>query len=260
MKNIRIFIAVLMLFFGLSCIANASFITVDEYIYKSGDMSQAQAQNLSANVDMTWNEGAGLLTIILTNTSGLTTGTTATASNVLTGLGFNLPSGVTIVDTAGQNSSVSLTSGSTVVQGGTFSQDTWGWESGVTGGHFYTVPDITVNAAVSAMAADSSITFGGGNKAVLDGPDYGLLSGSGSPGPAGRAAIQSSVTIYLYLSGVPEGSKLLSYIDANGVVAEFGSPDTVVQKTPLPISILLLAPGLAGLVIFRRRSQKPSAS
>jgi hypothetical protein len=255
MKNVCILVTSLMLSLGLTFPANASFITVDEYVYASGDLTPVQAQNLSANVDMTWNASSGLLTITLTNTSGLTSGTTATASNVLTGLGFNLPAGVTLLNT----SNIALPGGSSISSGEDLNQNMWGWDSGIKGGHFYTVPDISVNTAVSAMSADSSITFGGQSHDVLDGVDYGLLSGSGSPGPGGKNVIESSIVFYLYLSGVPTDYNLLSYIDSSGVVAEFGSPNTI-AKTPLPVTIYLLASGLAGLVALRRKTQKPSAN
>lgn len=119
MKPMRIFKAVLviaMLF--LAAPAFASSITVDQITYNIGDLTLAQAANLRATVDMEFNTGTSLLTVTLTNASGLTTGGTASASNLLTGLGFNLPEGVTIIDTPSQDSRIVLGADSIILNYG----------------------------------------------------------------------------------------------------------------------------------------------
>jgi len=250
------FVAVL----GLSTGAHATAINWDQILYKLnpvGGLTAAQAQNLSAAIDMTFDSATGLLTVLLTNTSGTTTGTTPNASNLLTGVGFNLPDGVSVIDTAANNSTIAIPDGSMESAGGnSFNQDRWGWGTTIAG-HYDEPGVLPVNLILASMGADTDQTFDPpeGN---LGGTDWGLLSKTGSP--ANGDWIKDSIRFSIYLSGVADPTNLLTFIQSEAVVVEYGSPAELQGQvfTPEPASMLLMGAGLMtwGVIHRRRRRQK----
>ena len=258
-KNLAGLAVIVLLVAGVSAPVHADLITVDQILYKLnpvGGLSPEQAANLSATVDMTFTsvDGThGLLTVTLTNTSGLTTGTTPSASNLLSGIGFNLPEGVSVVDNATYNSSIALPAGSSAF-GGTFSQTVWGWGTTI-GGHYDDPGVLGVNLILSTNTADTSTTFGG--DANLDGPTWGLQSATGSP--TNSPYIKPSISFSIYLAYASAPSNLLQYIQSGAVVVEYGSPaDAQGQitppsgKVPEPMTLILYGLGFAGAGVYTR--------
>src|SRR5262245_31475370 len=94
-------------FVALPLQAVAIPVVVDEVIVQGGGDSSV----LSGTANFT--VSGNTLTIILANTSSGATGGTA-ATNLLTGIGFNLPTGVTIANNGAANA-VTITSGSSAI-------------------------------------------------------------------------------------------------------------------------------------------------
>jgi len=236
---------------GLALQVSAVPIGVDQIIFQSGDGDPAA---LHGTVNMT--VSGNTLTIVLRNTS-TDTGATPGSFNLLTGVAFNLPTGVTI-----GSGSAALTAGSTgvnwdnTVLGNNVSQE-WGYDNNpISNGPFQDVTTLDVNTAVSSMTSTSDIKFQPGQllpPEVLNGPEFGLLSAAVSPSEAGGLnAITDSVTITLNLSGTITGD-LLAFIDSHDVVLSFASPNTVPEGGSTAILLGLALLGFGGL---RRKLQK----
>ena len=237
---------------GLALQVSAVPIGVDQIIFQSVDGGNPDA--LAGTVNMTLS--GNTLTIVLRNTS-TATGATPGSFNLLTGLGFNLPTGVSI-----GSGSAALTAGSTgvnwdnTVLGNNVSQE-WGYDNNpISNGPFQDVTTLDVNTAVSSMTSTSDIKFQPGQllpPEVLNGPEFGLLSAAVSPSEAGGLnAITDSVTITLNLSGTITGD-LLAFIDSHDVVLSFASPNTVPEGGSTAILLGLALLGFGGL---RRKLQK----
>jgi hypothetical protein len=231
--------------------ASAGAITVDQVLYQS---DIANANLLSGTVDMTFASNTNTLSIILTNTSSDLAGDGA--GILLTGLGFQLPTGVSIA-----SGTAVIAPGSTGVNfagvAGTDVSKEWGYDnsplnsgvfqSGLFGG-------LTYNTVVGSMVSITTNQFAAGSidgaPAGLAGPDFGLVSNSetGSLG-GGNEAIRNSIIITLVLSGT--SLNLLDSINKGNVGLSFGSPNPVPEP---PLLSLLLVPGLAGLYLARKRA------
>src|SRR5262245_3066515 len=109
----RVFVAGLAALVGCVVIAptpgSATSVTVDQIIYQSG--VDASVYSVKADFSLSSINGNNILTIQLTNTSSGTG--LAGSTNLLTGLAFNLPTGVTIANNGAVNT-VSL-GGSTAI-------------------------------------------------------------------------------------------------------------------------------------------------
>jgi hypothetical protein len=206
--------------------SKASVITIDQVLVEANVNDYT---SLKAEVEMSFD--ADVLTVVLRNTSGLTSGPSAgqDAGNLLTGLGFSLPEGVDILGT----SSVSLGQGSALLNTASFTQDDWGYGNSASG--------------------------------QLHGIDYGLKSSTGNAGPPRQPAIEDQIEFTLCLSGLDATTRpgLLTFIDANPVVAAFGSPNSVrAAHSPEPASLIvwfvigLSWAGAAWRHQYRRRWQK----
>src|SRR5688572_2670833 len=230
-KSIQLVIAGVM---GLALQSNALVMNVDQIIYEDADGGNPAA--LAGTVNMT--VSGSTLTIVLRNIS-TATGATPGSFNLLTGLGFNLPTGVTIASGA-----ANLTAGSVGVNwnnttlGNNVSGE-WGYDNGVTAGPFQDVTTLDVNTAVSATQASTDTKFSNTpllSPTVLDGPEFGLLSAAVSPSQAGGLnAISDSITLTVNLAGTwtGNGNALLNFIQERAVVLSFASPDSVPgQRVP----------------------------
>lgn len=230
-----------------------------------------QAHALQVGIDETILQGGGdwtvlggtanftlsgsTLTIVLTNTStGPTGGTSAT--NLLTGIGFNLPTGVTIAN----NSTINAVTGTAV--GGTLTDAAWGGGNNPQSAINNITTGGDVNASASTLQAYIDFDLAGTVKppANVDGPGFGILSANVA-NAGGLPYLAGSATITLALAGTLPGD-LLNQINNGWVVLTFGSPDTA--RVPEPSSLMLVGAVLASLTVvaIRKRNVKafPTAS
>jgi len=231
--------------------AKATLVTIDEIIFQQdGSVNPAV---LAGTAD--FSVSGNTLTIVLTNSSTGATGGAA-ATNLLVGIGFNLP-GITIVNNGGSNS-VAITTGSSAIGFTPPILDT-SWGAG--NGALDAINNLTllgdVNASASTLQAQISFDLAGtttpppGSGANVDGPGFGMLSNNVSDATAGGlAAVKNSVTLTLLLGGTVSGD-LIGLIDSGHVVLSFGSPTPV----PEPGNVVLFGAALAGLGWMRRRKQ-----
>jgi hypothetical protein len=227
--------------------ASAEAITVDQILFDSSGITDVNL--LSGDVDMVLN--GNVLQITLTNTSGDAAGDGAAI--LLTGIGFELPDGVSI-----DSGSVLIASGSTGVSfsgsGGTNVSQEWGYDNDpLASGAFQGLPNVlSYNTVASSMESNSEAQFAAGSIAPpgnLNGPDFGLVSDSETGGlGSGVEAINDSVVIYLTLDGTLPAD-LIDFIENGNVGLSFGSPNTVAE----PTTLALLIPGVVGVFLTRRR-------
>ena len=227
--------------------ATAASVTVDDIIYQQTGTVDASMYSVTADFTLSGN----ILTIVLTNASSALSGGTA-ATNLLAGIAFNLPTGITIAND-GTINEVDITPGSSTINfSAPIADDTWGAANGaISSINNITLARGSVNAAATTLQAQMDFDLTGTVRppANVDGPAYGILSAAVEESAAGGlAAVQDSLTITLLLDGNLPGN-LTELIDAGYVVASFGSPTTV----PEPSTFLLMGAALAGLGgAFRR--------
>ncbi len=217
---------------------------------------QTEEDGIPVDTSVLWgtadfNLAGNTLTIVLRNTSTGATSSNPTlygSTNLLTGIGFNLGTGVDIL-----TGNVEIYSGSTAIgfDSSTDLRTQWGYDNDpLDSGPFLNLATISTDTVVSSMESSTETnTFLTGNS--IDGPAYGLLSGAVSSSVAGGLeAIQDAVLITLNLSGTPD----LNSIVNGDIVMSFGSPDSVPE--PFTTTLLLLAGGYIGLLGLGKRRKK----
>lgn len=242
-------------------------INVDEIIFEQGGSNDPALDDLNPQVSMSFDSATKLLTVVLSNESSYAG--SPDAGHLLTGLGFNLPTGVSIEDIpgAGRDSTVQLTAGSVIIDpvsdpngtsGILLTQDDWGYANGVKGGHFVTAARLSTNTVLSSMKPDAEVTFAGNSAKKLETFDYGLQGLDPTPGHPQKSSIRNSVTFSLYLDGSPatDWDGLLSYINGNAVVVSYGSPRCSSQPVPEPGVFTACLVLFAALTVFRSRRIK----
>lgn len=223
---------------GTQLPTGATSVTIDQIL------ADAPA-GLSGVLDMV--ASGNTLTITLQNSS-ITSEIGANA--LLTGLAFNLPSGLSIASGSASIGGSSFVNFSPTPSSLKNVSGEWGYANG-TPGHFN---GMDINAVVSTMAADTTSTFGGGslkNPDDLAGPDFGLLANGGDAG--GLAAISDQILITLKLNGTYSGSDLVGDINGGVVAVTFGSPKGVPDGGA---TLVLLSMGLFGLAGVARNLKK----
>jgi hypothetical protein len=256
-KSLLIVILILGVCLSRAEIAKGASLNVDYTIYQP-DASfiglspfplQATVEFLAPN-SFTGFDGTYDLYIRLTNISGNLDPGDFPATILLTGVGFDLPSGVTVA-----GGEMSLTNWNPTFGDPQFVEpDTiWGYDDGgVEGGPFAAFPSFfLVNTAISTLEASVDYTFGT-PPGVVDGPDGGVLSAVEDI-PNNKNYYYSSAMIGLDLAGTFDFTTLFNTAQAGDVVVAFGSPTAVV---PEPATLLLIGSGLVGLVGFRRKFKK----
>jgi hypothetical protein len=250
MKTLRGFLGLALLTLSSSP-ALAVPITVDEILYDSS----TTLAFLSGTVDMSIS--GNTLTIVLTNTSANAAG--AGAGILLTGIGFQLPTGVTI-GSGSVNMGSSTAVNFTKPASGNVSNE-WGYDNNpLNSGMFQGGAALSYNTVVASMVSMTTHQFTSGSIAQppnLGGPDFGLVSANETDSLGnGLEGIRSSVTISLLLSGaVP--ANLISLINSGNVGLSFGSPNAT-NKVPEPASLSLLGGGFLALAFLAGRRRKSS--
>ncbi len=236
LKSTTIIISFILTTFGSFSVANALNMSFDQIIWQSD--SGMNPANLGASVSMV--SSADQLIITLTNTTtNYSSANDLPATAILTGIGFNLPGGLTI-----EGGSVAYTN----YYGSVNPSTVWGYDGSVSTGPFANIATLPVDIAVSTLSAAVETPFlAGGN---IDGPRDGVLPASYS-GPIGPnyGYFSPTAIITLNLSGDLSAADL-AYIDNHPIVVAFGSPTAPVSE---PSTILLLGSGLLGLWGFRRK-------
>jgi len=231
--------------------ASGAILTYDRVIYEADD--SLDPAKLSGQIEMSYDSSANVLTISLQNTSQNITGLDG-SKVLLSGLGFNLPSGLAPVFSGtklGANN-VTAGSGSTLVNfpSGADLNQQWGYDfvdGGISSGNHFASGEpkmgaLEVNTSIGSHQNDmrnvkkgQRQTFAGEAEPSAS-PDYGLLSDNQLSFGGGQAAVQDSVTISMLLSGSYMG-ELIDAIDDNDMVLMFGSADTAYSQSPPPTTI-----------------------
>jgi hypothetical protein len=249
----RVGMAALVLVGFVAAPASAASIGIDEILYAPGTNSAL----LSGTVNMEVLVSGTTLTIELSNTSSNDAG--SGAGILLTGIGFQLPTGVQI--TGGQAFGAVDLDGDGLAEIIDVSSE-WGYDNDpLNSGAFQNESFLDYNTVVSTLESMTTTKFAEGkvtNPVVLNGPDFGIVSSYESGSLGGNQAIRDSLTILLTLNTTfptsEAASAFINSIKAGNVGVSFGSPH--LSTVPEPGSLSLLGIGLTSLAALLRRTRK----
>lgn len=223
-------------------------LTVDEIAYASEGGTNVANLSGTVEIDLVGN----MLTITLKNTS--TDASSEDASQLLSGVGLDLPNGFFIISgTVKMNGS---TAHNFVKPANSDVSGEWGYDNDPLKGA-WDVAYSDINTGISSRVSTSDTPFSGAfieTPAGLDGPEFGLWSKQYSTDPGGLNAIEDKVIIKLNLNVDPaDDAAFLAALSSGDVVLLFGSPDSsnVPEATSLITWALLSCIGLC--VGWRRR-------
>jgi hypothetical protein len=220
-----------------------SAVSYDETLFQSGQT--LNAAGLQGNVSMGIDGNS--LYIKLQNTSLAGSVVAGSAAGGISGIAFNLPSGITI--TGGSITPVGTQNPSPWDM--TAAQIQWGWRQGspITASGGLAAALNTYSAETATMASDTTSSFGGGN---VDGLNYYAYSAATTPVPGvGSPSVVDTVIIQLNLASTT--GLTVSGLDAGKIALIFGSADSVPDGGT---TAMLLGIALSGLGFVARRVRK----
>lgn len=217
-------------------------LSIDQIIYQPSAGLDEMQLHASATAEVVGNA----LTITLTNTSGFTGGNSS--GLLLTGIGFELPTGVMLTNggayvAGGSTGYYKIGNTSYSLPGGANLSGEWGGGSPGGSGPFANVATLNVDYVAATLQSafydgspfDSSQILK--NPADVNGPEFGLLSNNFA-NAGGLGYVKDSLTLTWIWTGT---GLTTDFLNNGNVVVSFGSPTAVV---PEPSTLLLLGSGL----------------
>jgi hypothetical protein len=231
----------------LSVAAQAALIV--DYAHDAGGTNTDALNGLAARA--TFDRSGNVLSVLLENTSTGVPTSFAAADSLLVSLGFDLPTGVTILsgDTATIGlGSLGIGSWSGWTAGHTVAQE-WLWTNDYGGDLMDSGQSLASRQVISTSSGQGegvSTLFGGGSPSV-DGPYGGIAANPVLLSvPSSKPAVSNSILFTITLTGGLSDADLVQV--AHGAVVEFGSNARYLDA-PEPATLLLVLLPLA----FRRR-------
>lgn len=231
--------------------------TVDEVMFKTSNVDTTFIPLGKVRMDVV----GGFLYVELTNTS---TGNTTLddSGNVLTGLGFTLPTGVSLSTSMASND-VGFGGSSILTTAGSLSYDKWGLGD-ASSGHFNigNTAQLFYGRVLTAFNGnDFDVDLRGNAGPANNDFDYGLVSDTAGSGPFGNEPfVKDQLLFQLALDTSLTRQQVLDGIQGSAVGLAFDSPNAsdVGNGVPEPSTVIiwtLLGSVASGIGLGRRRKR-----